>query len=42
MEGDAVLRGAPSDHAFEPPIGAQHTEWSEFRRHVSERERERL
>ncbi len=41
MEQDSVVRAALGDHVFERLIEAQRTEWSEFRRHVSEWERER-
>lgn len=41
MEQDMVMRSALGDHAFERLIEAQRSEWGEFRRHVSEWERER-
>jgi glutamine synthetase len=41
MEQDPVIRGALGDHVFERLIEAQRAEWGDFRRHVSEWERER-
>ena len=41
MERCEVVRDALGDHVFERLIEAQETEWSEFRQHVSEWERER-
>jgi glutamine synthetase len=41
MEKDEVVRTALGDHVFERLTEAQLTEWSEFRRHVSQWERDR-
>jgi glutamine synthetase len=41
MEKDEVVRGALGDHVFERLTEAQLAEWSEFRRHVSQWERDR-
>ena len=41
MEKDEVVRGALGDHVFERLTEAQLTEWGEFRRHVSQWERDR-
>ncbi len=41
MERCEVVRDALGDHVFERLVEAQETEWSEFRQHVSEWERER-
>ncbi len=41
MEKDDVVREALGDHIFERLLEAQRTEWGEFRRHVSQWERER-
>jgi glutamine synthetase len=41
MEKDEVIRDALGDHVFERLLEAQRTEWGEFRRHVSQWERDR-
>jgi glutamine synthetase len=41
MEQDEIVRNALGDHVFERLTEAQLAEWSEFRRHVSDWERER-
>ncbi|MDP9364887.1 MAG: type I glutamate--ammonia ligase [Chloroflexota bacterium] len=41
MEKDPVIRQALGDHVFERLTEAQTAEWDDFRRHVSEWERER-
>jgi glutamine synthetase len=41
MEKDELIRSALGDHVFERLTEAQLTEWGEFRRHVSQWERDR-
>ena len=41
MEKDEVIRDALGDHVFERLIEAQRSEWGDFRRHVSQWERDR-
>ena len=41
MEKDEVIRDALGDHIFERLLEAQRSEWGEFRRHVSQWERDR-
>jgi glutamine synthetase len=41
MEKDEVIRDALGDHIFERLLEAQRTEWGDFRRHVSQWERDR-
>ncbi len=41
MERNDVIRAALGDHVFERLLEAQRSEWGEFRRHVSQWERER-
>jgi len=41
MERDEVIRDALGDHVFDRLIEAQRSEWSDFRRHVSQWERDR-
>jgi glutamine synthetase len=41
MEKDEVIRDALGDHVFDRLIEAQRSEWGDFRRHVSQWERDR-
>jgi glutamine synthetase len=41
MEKDEVIRDALGDHVFDRLIEAQRSEWADFRRHVSQWERDR-
>ncbi len=41
MEKDEVIRDALGDHIFERLLEAQRSEWGDFRRHVSQWERDR-
>ena len=41
MEKDEVVRDALGDHVFERLLEAQRSEWGDFRRHVSQWERDR-
>ncbi|HRA47652.1 MAG TPA: glutamine synthetase family protein [Thermomicrobiales bacterium] len=41
MEKDEVIRDALGDHVFERLLEAQRTDWTAFRRHVSQWERDR-
>jgi glutamine synthetase len=41
MEKDEVIRDALGDHIFERLLEAQRSEWNDFRRHVSQWERDR-
>jgi glutamine synthetase len=41
MEKDEVVRDALGDHVFERLLEAQRSDWADFRRHVSQWERDR-
>ncbi|CAN5429561.1 hypothetical protein BH09CHL1_BH09CHL1_04180 [soil metagenome] len=41
MEKSSVVREALGDHVFERMLEAQRSEWDDFRRHVSQWERDR-